>query len=164
MLRSSATTLGLFFVVSSAAAEGGPFEIESGSCTIDDSGCVLSPNYPSDYTNNQNCVIKVLETVKLDVVAFHTEMCGCGCCDPLCVITMDNPNPAPAIDISSVCFEGPQDSSSLVQLDGLTVSPSEYLYWYSDGSTPESGFKICPPAPATNSLFLWLSLLFGWSW
>ena len=50
------------------------FTASEGPCTVDSTGtCFRSPNFPSDYDNNQACTITALEAMTLSVTEFETE-------------------------------------------------------------------------------------------
>ena len=55
------------------ACESSTFSLSSGSCTIVDTHCLQSPNYPSHYGNNQGCQATVLRDDVISSVAFNTE-------------------------------------------------------------------------------------------
>merc|ERR550525_1344093 len=40
---------------------GPPWAVSYGQCTVNGAGCVMSPNYPSDYDNKGSCVVSVLK-------------------------------------------------------------------------------------------------------
>jgi len=49
------------------------WEVSQGMCKTDSLNCVSSPNYPSDYGNNQGCIIQVTGNMEIKSVDFHTE-------------------------------------------------------------------------------------------
>ena len=101
------------------------FEVVSGSCTTSGT-CFESPNYPSNYGDDETCSIKVLSVgsgEKLVSVAFNTELFE----DRLTI--------------------GETDYSGTTGPVGVAVSADEVMTWssnykYDSGGT-ESGFQVC---------------------
>jgi hypothetical protein len=94
--------------------------VESGPCTLANSGtCFRSPNYPSNYGNNQNCTITTQEAVTLSVTAFSTEQ------------TYD------ALTVNGVQYSGTTGPG------GVQVSAGSTITWATDSSAYYSGFEIC---------------------
>ena len=101
----------------------------TGSCILtSNDNCVSSGNYPSSYSNYESCTITPLGNGLLSVVSFSTE----GYYDTLSIdIDGDGANDA---TYSGYYSAGP---------DGVQVSPSTSMYWYSDGSVTAAGWQIC---------------------
>jgi len=93
--------------------------ILSGPCTIRD-GCIQSPNYPENYSNNQRCTILVNETLAkpIEVVSFNTEY------------GYDK------MYINGRPFSGRRNPSKIV--------PRYAISWESDEDTTDKGWKLCP--------------------
>lgn len=96
------------------------FGVSAGQCTVDVSGCAMSPNYPSDYGDSQSCSISYNGPPSfIQVVAFSTEKC----CDK--------------VKLGSANYSG-----SLPQ--GLAGAASGSFTWSSDSTATSSGWKLCP--------------------
>jgi hypothetical protein len=97
------------------------FAVEAGACTVvSDATCFRSPNYPSNYGNNQRCNITVAahEQVTLSVTAFDTDYTD-------------------RLIVNGVLYyygSGP---------DGVQVAAGASITFISDGSKTRSGFEIC---------------------
>lgn len=93
--------------------------ILSGPCSIVD-GCIQSPNYPSNYSDNQRCTILVNDALArpIEVVSFATEYGY----DKLFI----NGRP----------FSGRKKP--------LKVLPHYSISWESDEDTTDKGWKLCP--------------------
>ena len=124
------------------------FEISSGTCTVDPSerNCIRSPNFPSDYGNNEFCSITPKERAigaTLTATSFSTE---------------------PNYDTLRI----PDPSGSFTSFSGVS-GPSDYLLgpdtieWSSDSVTTSSGWRVCcygnptlyrppPPVPVVGAL------------
>merc|ERR1719271_2128508 len=50
-----------------------PWHVVQGGCSVDSFGCVTSPNYPKEYSNDQSCEIKTLRPAVVEVLEFNTE-------------------------------------------------------------------------------------------
>ena len=92
--------------------------VTSGDCSIDSEGCATSPNYPSDYGNNEQCEVSVPSGSVVSAVDFETEH----------GYDFLNVNGAAYSSTSGPVFVAPLD----------TVS------WISDGGVTTSGWKLCP--------------------
>ena len=102
------------------------FTTVSGACTVvSDGACFRSPNYPSNYGNNQQCTITVTahEQVMLSVVAFDLEAESSCAWDYLTV--------------NGVRYCGTSGP------DSVPVAPDQTITFYSDEVIPRSGFEIC---------------------
>jgi len=103
-------------------AGAGLFTAVSGACTVvSDGTCFRSPNYPSNYDNNQRCTITVAahEQVMLSVVAFNTE------------------SGWDYLTVNGVRYMGTSGPH------GVSVAPGASITFYTDGSVTRSGFEIC---------------------
>lgn len=134
------TTLFLFSCASSlkiqqAAQNTGclvPFVKHGGDCTTENN-CIMSPNYPNDYTLNSSCDFTVCsDPPVLDVIAFNTEAGF----DYLYV------------DVNSVAVAYSGTTGPV----GVTPDASGQISWTSDYSVPKSGWKICPGTTTTTTL------------
>lgn len=96
------------------------FSVVGGPCTVDSSGCVMSPNYPQTYGPNQDCAIQVFnpDNKSLTVESFATEM------------NYD------VLWVNGRMFAGTTSPHGLV--------PTEAIQWSSDQDTEDRGWKICP--------------------
>jgi hypothetical protein len=104
------------------------FVVDSGLCTVDSTGtCFRSPNYPSNYGDNQQCTITAHEAVTLSVTAFSTE----SCCDKLTV--------------NGVQYSGTSGP------DGVQVVADSTITWTSDSFTSRTGFEVCGAFPLNSS-------------
>ena len=95
----------------------------SGACTVtSDATCFRSPNYPSNYGNNQHCNITVAahEHMMLSVVAFDLEQ------HPSC--SWD------ALTVNGVKYCGTSVP------DDVMVAPGGIIAFSSDEVVPMSGF------------------------
>lgn len=105
---------------SSLDFEGKMWKVVSGECTIDASDCLLSPGFPEAYGDSQECKVAVnpQQAMPLKVMNFTTELGF----DKLYV------------DCKS--FSGATGPNG--------VTPISSLFWTSDASVTESGWRICP--------------------
>jgi len=94
------------------------FEV-AGSCTLDGGNCVLTPNWPNNYGNSQQCKITVKKQggVKLQVVDFNLE-------DGYDFLKVNNKKYSGST--------GPMD-----------VVAKGTMEWDSDDSVTQTGWKIC---------------------
>jgi hypothetical protein len=100
--------------------------VTSGLCTVaSDATCFRSPNYPSNYGNNQQCTITVAahEEVTLSVTAFTTEL---------------------GYDYLTVNGFRYSDTSGP---EGVHVAAGSTIDFMSDEIIPSSGFEICGECP-----------------
>jgi hypothetical protein len=103
--------------------------VDSGLCTVaSDAMCFRSPNYPSDYNNNDNCAITVTahEQVTLSVVAFNTE------------------SGWDRLTVSGVQYEGSSGP------DGVQVAAGASITFTSDWAQTRSGFEVCGASPPST--------------
>ena len=136
MTTAVSTTLrGIFFGAVALAilvkGVGGiaPFTVSSGACQIEDTVCMTSPNYPSNYGSSQECKIRVNKDGRLNVMDFVTES---------------------FYDYLTV---GGQKYGGTTGPDNIVVSANDNIAWESDGSTNKKGFKICmdpDPCPSVD--------------
>ena len=100
--------------------EGKMWKVVSGECTMDSTNCLLSPGFPEAYGDSQQCKVAINPdgALPLNVMNFTTELGF----DKLYV------------DCKSYSGStGPQG-----------VIPIASLFWTSDASVTESGWRICP--------------------
>ncbi|CAE7306257.1 mdn1 [Symbiodinium natans] len=92
----------------------------SGSCTVDDSDCLVSPGYPGNYSNKDDCRIAVNTSAAtpLQVESFSTEA------------------GYDSLLVNCKAYSGSVGPEAVV--------PDTTIYWYSDGSVVSSGWRICP--------------------
>ena len=100
------------------ACAGNSFTVISGPCTAT-GACVTSPNFPSNYGNNQACSIRANENGELRADAFSTE------------------SGYDTLTIGSTEYGG---SSGPVN---VSIDPATSMDWASDESVAESGWKLC---------------------
>jgi hypothetical protein len=94
--------------------------VESGPCTLANSGtCFRSPNYPSNYNNNEQCTFTSQDSVSLSVTAFDTE------------------SGYDKLTVNGVQYSGTTGPG------GVQVSAGSTITWTSDSSTSRTGFEIC---------------------
>eukprot|EP00928_Gymnodinium_smaydae_P035205 TRINITY_DN2481_c0_g1_i1.p1 TRINITY_DN2481_c0_g1~~TRINITY_DN2481_c0_g1_i1.p1 ORF type:complete len:730 (+),score=113.37 TRINITY_DN2481_c0_g1_i1:67-2190(+) len=109
------------------------WSVESGSCTVDEYGCVMSTNFDgvqARYPNDDSCTINV----------------GAN---------------SPAIEVEEFSVEAGWDKLSVNEFEEATASnlhglvPTTSMRWASDGSVNQLGWKLCPrqqqPSPTTPS-------------
>jgi len=96
--------------------------IKSGDCGCDFEGCILSPNYPSNYTANSYCEIEILGfgVGEVDVRHFDTEA---------------------GVD---VLFIDKTKWTGQIGPPSASLRPTKEIRWTSDASVSGSGWKICP--------------------
>jgi len=96
------------------------WRVATGSCIIDNASCILSPNYPANYTDGGSCKIAVNASaaVPIDVKSFNTE------------------------DSFDTLLVNCDSYSGTASPQGVT--PVQNILWESDGSIVSSGWKICP--------------------
>jgi hypothetical protein len=108
-------------------AGAGFFAVTSGPCTVtSDASCFRSPSFPSNYDNNQQCIIAVTahEEVTLLVTAFSTES-----------------------GYDYLIVDGVGYSGSGSGLAGVQLDASATITFTSDGSVTSTGFEICGAHP-----------------
>jgi hypothetical protein len=101
----------------------------SGSCTLASGGlCARSHNYPGRYNNNERCTITVSGAATLTATAFHTES---------------------GYDYVKVLPSSTRHSGSSFPPNGIAVTSSSSITWYTDDSNVQSGWELClvPPPP-----------------
>ena len=98
-----------------------PFSVNQGLCTANGSK-IYSPNYPSNYNDNDYCEIELHQSSFLYSLSFHTETC----CDKLMV--------------NGLVYAGTSG------LDGVFVKNGSIIQFTSDYSITESGFSILASA------------------
>ena len=84
--------------------------------------CVTSPNYPSNYNNNEACSIRANFAAALEVTAFSTE------------------SGYDELTIGSSTYGGISGPA------GVIVDTNTPISWSSDGSDTRSGWRICQGA------------------
>jgi len=96
-----------------------PWQVVTGTCTIDSEGCFVSPNYPSNYDANSYCAINMRFPAhfELEVESFDTEIVN----DKLTV-------------------NGKSYSGSTAPYG---VVPRGHLEWQADGNSQHKGWKLC---------------------
>ena len=98
----------------------------SGLCTVaSDATCFRSPNYPSNYGNNQQCTITVAahEEVTLSVTAYSTGLWY------------------DSLTVNDEQYDGTSGP------EGVHVAAGSTIYFASDGAVTSSGFEICGAPP-----------------
>jgi hypothetical protein len=112
------------------------FAVKSGGtgCTVVDN-CMYSPNYPSNYNDNDSCEFSVITGTRLNVVAFQLE----SCCD--------------YVYVGGVGYNGATGPSNVY------VSSGDSITFATDGSVTYSGFEICAASgtcvSGSNSVQMW---------
>jgi len=96
------------------------WRVATGSCIMDNASCILSPNYPANYTDGESCKIAVNASaaVPIDVKQFNTE------------------------DSFDTLLVNCDSYSGTASPQGVT--PVQNILWESDVSIASSGWKICP--------------------
>eukprot|EP00913_Durusdinium_trenchii_P023942 g22484.t1 len=98
----------------------GLWQVLQGPCTVDTEGCLLSPNYPQNYSNNQRCTIIVNQTLA----------------QPIRVVDWDVEYWFDFLLINGRLFSG--------TLQPLNQTPNGSMHWVSDEDTTGTGWKLCP--------------------
>ena len=94
---------------------------------IDDTAtCFRSPNFPSNYGNNENCSITVRDAVALSVEAFDTE------------------SGYDFLMVDGVQYDGTSGP------ENADVAAGTIITFTSDGSVTRTGFEICGAFRATD--------------
>merc|ERR1719379_337723 len=108
---------------------GDMWKVTEGPCVKDAAGCIQSPNYPSQYGNNEQCTIVVTESIAVPIVVekFKTEK------------RYDK------LTVDGVVYDGTDGPHG--------VTPKEVITWYSDTSVTDDGWKLCPSQtiPSTST-------------
>jgi hypothetical protein len=102
------------------------FSVSGGPCRTTDGGtCATSPNYPSEYGNNERCTLSVtfsvpsISTASLSAIDFNTE------------------SGYDKLTIGNTDFEGTAGPQ------GVRVTSSSTISWRTDSSNTDPGWKIC---------------------
>jgi hypothetical protein len=105
----------------------GVFNVTEGLCTTDDTGCVMSPNYPNPYNTSARCTIGVQpeNTLRITVNDFLTET------------RIDQ------LEVNGLQYSGVYGPDGVV--------PTAPITWTSDGSIAMAGWKLCPTLPTPRS-------------
>ena len=102
-----------------------------GPCSIvDGTSCAVSPGYPGNYGDNEECTIHNVPPSPLKVVTFAVEYCtGCAC---------------DYMSIDGVRYCGYKDMSwkEYTPPDGL-IAGNRTINWYTDSSDTTRGWKVC---------------------
>eukprot|EP00929_Paragymnodinium_shiwhaense_P112790 TRINITY_DN81061_c0_g1_i1.p1 TRINITY_DN81061_c0_g1~~TRINITY_DN81061_c0_g1_i1.p1 ORF type:complete len:997 (-),score=199.83 TRINITY_DN81061_c0_g1_i1:83-3073(-) len=110
------------------ASSSHPWYIQSGACTIDEDGCMLSPNFPKHYHNKEHCRIGVMPT---DL----TEK-------ELPAISEKNYTFRTEAIYDSVTVNGQDFSGDTTDLIGMV--PTAKIEWSSDSDKTSKGWRLCP--------------------
>jgi len=107
-----------------------PWSLQSGPCSVDQVGCIMSPGYDADkgtlYGNAQACVFSVNSAAVIEAQDFNTEA-------DYDILVVD-----------SLKYSGSKSPHQ--------KTPSASITWSSDGSLANSGWKLCPKvAPAAKT-------------
>eukprot|EP00405_Crypthecodinium_cohnii_P024154 CAMPEP_0206488530 /NCGR_PEP_ID=MMETSP0324_2-20121206/42486_1 /ASSEMBLY_ACC=CAM_ASM_000836 /TAXON_ID=2866 /ORGANISM="Crypthecodinium cohnii, Strain Seligo" /LENGTH=264 /DNA_ID=CAMNT_0053967609 /DNA_START=27 /DNA_END=818 /DNA_ORIENTATION=+ len=109
--------------------------VVNGSCQIDaeEPECVMSPNYPNNYGNNEYCEMRLLDDTMrwVDTTAFDVELC----CD--------------YISIGTRHFNGRASGT----LRGLYFNDT--VFWTSDYSVNYTGWRFCAREMSQRSSVWW---------
>lgn len=99
----------------------------SGSCRVDESDCLVSPGYPGNYSNKEECTVAVNASaaVPIHVDEFSTEA------------------GYDSLLVNCKAYSGSAGPEAVV--------PDTTIYWYSDGSVVSNGWKICPSAETAET-------------
>jgi hypothetical protein len=127
--------IALFAPPAPPAAPVTQFQVISGDCAVVDGGmCIVSPNWPEDYEDDEECELRAPERgvvhprVKVVARQFETE----GCCDKL--------------SVGDERFGGDLEEGPDEEVSGRTI-----ITWSTDFSAPSKGWKVCaediPPPP-----------------
>jgi len=100
--------------------QGQMFIVLSGECTVDDSHCAQSPNYPSDYAADQSCSIAV-----------NAEKA-----EPILVLDFDTEADWDIMTINGLDYSGATEPAGIVPTDTIT--------WSSDFMVQAGGWRLCP--------------------
>jgi len=103
---------------------GVAWAVASGPCTKDSSDCILSPNYPKTYGNNEKCVIGV-NVDKISHVTADTFSTEWG---------------YDTLRINGITYSG--------TMGPVSVKPLGPIVWSSDFESAQSGWRLCPPGAA----------------
>eukprot|EP00664_Eupelagonemidae_sp_cell27_P000162 gene162-4390_t len=101
-----------------------PLFSATGRCTVS-GDCALSPNHPSDYSDDEDCTITALRGGLLDVRAFDTE---------------------DGYDLLTVAGRQYSGGSGPA---GVPLATSDNFTWHSDGGGERTGWKVCLLGGAT---------------
>lgn len=96
------------------------WRVTEGPCQMDESGCVMSGNFPKAYSANERCQIAVDEAKAkpIHVVQFDTE------------VTFD------ALKMNGVIYSGNRGPDGVI--------PTQTIFWGVDSQKEKSGWKLCP--------------------
>lgn len=138
------------------------FWVASGLCTVDSTGCVVSPNYPQPYGHNQDCSIQAINMINPTISAdnFLTEM------------TYDY------MEVNGKRFSGTNGPKRVAVVGPIT--------WTSDYAQAKAGWRLCrevathpvtqrtgatatrpsskgtvAPPPQPQGSFMWVAALLG---
>lgn len=102
--------------------------VQVGPCTIDQAGCLLSPNFPREYSTSQKCEISVRKQNP----------------SPIVVETFLTEEKYDYLTVNSKEYSGEQGPEGVV--------PRGPIVWTSDYETPSKGWKLCLGGPSSNSV------------
>merc|ERR1712060_915030 len=96
--------------------------VESGPCTLHNNGCMRSPNYPRNYSDDEGCIISINGIGSISATNFKTE------------------EGYDFLYVNDVAYSGNQGPNS--------VTPTQAIVWSTDGSiTERPGWELCPEEP-----------------
>jgi hypothetical protein len=93
--------------------------VATGECSVDESGCLLSPHHPQQYGSDQDCVVAVFNRANLHIK----------------VITFDTEELYDTLTVNDVKYGGSQGPEG--------VAPTGNIQWHSDYSIAGTGWKLC---------------------
>lgn len=106
---------------------GAMWSVLRGPCSVDAAHCLLSPNYPNSYGDNQQCKVAVnaAAAVPIEVVSFSTE------------IGFDK------LYVDCKAYHRSRGPEGVV--------PTNSLFWSSDASVVDAGWRLCPRNETTTT-------------
>lgn len=103
--------------------KGRMWAVVTGPCGIDQDGCIHSSSFPRQYQSLEKCriAVNVSAALPIRVQSFATE------------------GPYDHLEVNCVPYSGRQGPNGIV--------PNADIFWLSDGSLQDTGWKLCPDTP-----------------
>jgi len=122
------------------------WKVLKGSCTIDSSGCAMSPSYPKQVPHRSFCKIAVTNTGGIDVKKFSTERCSDYLSTGANQAISGSAQPSGGLSRRLTAWSG-----NAAALQGTELTRGQELTWTSDGGIASAGWRLCPGTTTTTT-------------